>query len=69
LTLRRVGGRQLGDGPCLLVAGGIGIAPVTGILRALADEGDDRPLVLVCRASRTSSSAGRRGSSTRCWPS
>ena len=35
------------DGPYLLVAGGIGIAPIMSILRALADEGDDRPLVLV----------------------
>lgn len=35
------------DGGLVLVAGGIGIAPLMGMLRTLADRGDTRPITLV----------------------
>lgn len=32
----------------ILIAGGVGIAPIMSMLRTLADRGDTRPIVLVC---------------------
>ncbi|MDI6837737.1 MAG: ferric reductase-like transmembrane domain-containing protein [Rhizobiaceae bacterium] len=41
---------EAGDGPILLLAGGIGIAPVLSLVRALAAAGDPRPVRLIAGA-------------------
>ncbi|MFH1806336.1 MAG: ferric reductase-like transmembrane domain-containing protein [Pseudomonadota bacterium] len=38
------------DGPVLLLAGGIGVAPILGLLRALATSGDRRPVRVLVAA-------------------
>jgi ferredoxin-NADP reductase len=57
--VRRLEGVTRADAPYLLVAGGTGITPVMSILRRLADEGDDRPLVLVYANRRWDDAAFR----------
>ncbi len=42
--------REAGDGPVLLLAGGIGIAPVLSLVRTLAATGDPRPVRLIAGA-------------------
>lgn len=41
---------EAGPGPLLLIAGGIGIAPVLSIIRQLSAEGDSRPVRLIAGA-------------------
>ncbi len=52
--------REAGNGPIVLLAGGIGIAPVLSLVRALAATGDRRPVRLIAGAQSAADHVARK---------